>query len=110
MAGRTFERPLRAAINPGVRGIWLVRVLGAYVLLQFSWWAYLLASAGGARERWMVLGEGSVFAALLILGLMRLERNFRQERMRLARERNLLLGVTHELKTPSPACSSAWIH
>ena len=48
----------------------------------------------------MVLGEGSVFAALLVLGLWRLERNFRQERLRLARERNLLLGVTHELKTP----------
>ena len=100
MAGRRFERPLWSAVTPGVRGIWLVRVLGAYVLLQFSWWAYLLASTGGARERWMVLGEGSVFAALLVLGLMRLERNFRQERMRLARERNLLLGVTHELKTP----------
>ena len=77
-----------------------MRVLGAYVLLQFSWWAYLLASTVGARERWMVLGEGSVFAALLVLGVMRLERNFRQERLRLARERNLLLGVTHELKTP----------
>lgn len=48
----------------------------------------------------MVLGEGSVFAALLVLGLWLLERNFRQERLRLARERNLLLGVTHELKTP----------
>ena len=77
-----------------------MRILGAYVLLQFSWWAYLLASTGGARERWMVLGEGSVFAALLVLGLVRLERNFRKERLRLARERNLLLGVTHELKTP----------
>ena len=87
-------------VTPGTRGIWLVRVLGAYVLLQFSWWAYLLASTGGTRERWMVLGEGSVFAALLVLGLVRLEKNFRQERMRLARERNLLLGVTHELKTP----------
>ena len=77
-----------------------MRILGAYVLLQFSWWAYLLASTGGARERWMVLGEGSVFAALLVLGLVRLERNFRKERLRLARERNLLLGVTHELITP----------
>ena len=48
----------------------------------------------------MVLGEGSVFAALLVLGLHRLERNMRQERVRLARERNMLLGVTHELKTP----------
>jgi signal transduction histidine kinase len=48
----------------------------------------------------MVLGEGTVFAALLVLGLHRLERNMRRERVRLARERNMLLGVTHELKTP----------
>ena len=57
------------------------------------------AQAAPVNVGWS-LGEGSVFAALLVLGLMRLERNFRQERMRLARERNLLLGVTHELKTP----------
>ena len=37
---------------------------------------------------------------LLILGLVRLERSVRKERERIARERNLLLGVTHELKTP----------
>ena len=48
----------------------------------------------------MVLGEGSVFATLLILGLVRLEQSVRKERERIARERNLLLGVTHELKTP----------
>lgn len=77
-----------------------MRALGVYVLLQFSWWAYLLASSGGAREKWMVLGEGTVFASLLVLGLLRLERNIRRERVRLARERNMLLGVTHELKTP----------
>jgi two-component system phosphate regulon sensor histidine kinase PhoR len=77
-----------------------VRALGAYVLLQFSWWAYLLATSGGPREQWMVLGEGSVFAFLLILGLHRIVRSMRRERERLARERNMLLGVTHELKTP----------
>jgi two-component system, OmpR family, phosphate regulon sensor histidine kinase PhoR len=48
----------------------------------------------------MVLGEGTVFASLLVLGLLRLEHNIRRERVRLARERNMLLGVTHELKTP----------
>ena len=45
-------------------------------------------------------GRGSVFATLLLLGLVRLERNIRRERRRLSRERNMLLGVTHELKTP----------
>ena len=81
-------------------GIWLVRGLGAYVLLQFGWWAYLLSVSGGEGAKWMVLGEGTVFATLLILGLVRLERSVRKERERIARERNLLLGVTHELKTP----------
>ena len=48
----------------------------------------------------MVLGEGTVFATLLLVGLFRLERSLKRERDRLKRERNLLLGVTHELKTP----------
>ena len=48
----------------------------------------------------MVLGEGTVFASLLLIGLSRLERYIRMERVRLSRERNMLLGVTHELKTP----------
>lgn len=99
MAG-TARRNVSPEIKSSSGGIWLVRSLGAYVLLQFGWWAYLLASTGGPREQWMVLGEGTVFASLLILGLHRLERNMRRERARLARERNMLLGVTHELKTP----------
>lgn len=83
-----------------MNGLWLLRFLGAYVLLQFSWWAYLLVSIGGPEAKWMVLGEGTVFATLLLVGLFRLERSLKRERDRLKRERNLLLGVTHELKTP----------
>lgn len=83
-----------------MNGLWLLRFLGAYVLLQFSWWAYLLVSTGGPEAKWMVLGEGTVFATLLLVGLFRLERSLKRERDRLKRERNLLLGVTHELKTP----------
>ena len=41
-----------------------------------------------------------MFATLLVLGLMRLEKSVRNERRKISRERNLLLGVTHELKTP----------
>ena len=81
-------------------GLWLLRLLGAYVLLQFVWWAYLLLTTGDGNSGWMILGEGTVFATLLVLGLFRLERNLKKERDELIRERNLLLGVTHELKTP----------
>ena len=108
---RSGERPLASKVSAqGFRPLARAH-LGAYVLLQFSWWAYLLASTGrcpgavdGPRR-----GVG-VFAFLLVLGVMRLERNFKKRTcMRLARERNMLLGVTHELKTPLPACSWGWI-
>ena len=83
-----------------MNGLWLLRILGAYVHLQFSWWAYLLVNTGGPEAKWMVLGEGTVFATLLLVGLFRLERNLKRERDRLKRERPLRRGVTHELKTP----------
>ena len=100
MARERGRSQLAEAVKTWGGGIWLVRGLGAYVLLQFGWWAYLLSVSGGEGAKWMVLGEGTVFATLLILGLVRLERSVRKERERIARERNLLLGVTHELKTP----------
>lgn len=100
MARERGRSQLAATIRTWGGGIWLVRALGAYVLMQFGWWAYLLSVSGGEGAKWMVLGEGTVFATLLILGLVRLERSFRRERERMAHERNLLLGVTHELKTP----------
>ena len=55
--------------------------------------------SGGESAKWMVPGEGPVFATLLIL-IGAVEQSVRKERERIARERNLLLGVTHELKTP----------
>lgn len=82
---------------------WLLRGIGLYVLMQFSWWAYLLVSVGGPRSGWMVLGEGVVFAGLLVWGLMRLDRAMRLDRERLGRERSFLLAVTHDLKTPLSA-------
>lgn len=100
MARERGRSQLAEAVKTWGGGIWLVRGLGAYVLLQFGWWAYLLSVSGGEGAKWMVLGEGTVFATILILGLVRLERSVRKERERIARERNLLLGVTHELKTP----------
>ncbi len=80
-----------------------MRALGAYVMLQFVWWAYLLIQSRGETAVHMVLGEGAVFACILVFGLVRLEKGLRKERDRLERERHMLLGVTHELKTPLAA-------
>ncbi|MDA0729691.1 MAG: HAMP domain-containing sensor histidine kinase [Bacteroidetes bacterium] len=77
--------------------------MGAYVLLQFSWWAYLLMYAEGPRSHVMVLGEGVVFAGLLLWGVSRLDRGLQLDALRLKRERNFLLAVTHDLKTPLSA-------
>lgn len=72
-------------------------------MLQFVWWAYLLIQSGGETAVHMVLGEGAVFACILAFGLVRLEKGLRKERDRLERDRHMLFGVTHELKTPLAA-------
>lgn len=100
-------------------------VLAAYVLIQFLWWAYLLLSlntdyylmkeelylAWGvqpdispseelSRKQWMIAGEGAIFLLLLIVGIFISARYMKRD-MRLIRlQRNFLLSVTHELKTP----------
>ena len=96
-------RARRQKVNRLSSGLWLLRAVGAYVLLQFSWWAYLLTQTGGEKAWHMVLGEGSVFAFFLVFGLVRLERGIKKERARLERERHMFMGVTHELKTPLAA-------
>ncbi|MFT3884791.1 MAG: hypothetical protein QM724_04980 [Flavobacteriales bacterium] len=70
----------------------LFGLLAVYIVLQFSWWAYLLLkkdrtvlalkaqlraegitdlppTAGEGHAFWMVMGEGSVFLVLVLVGL-----------------------------------------
>lgn len=107
------------------------------MLLQFSWWAYLLvrtnnqvaelqaeilnheivtddaqltvASLMEAKEkldrdlqkRWlMILGEGAVFILLLSLVIARTRSGFKREALLAERQKNFLLSVTHELRSP----------
>jgi signal transduction histidine kinase len=97
--------------------VWLTAFLGAYILLQFSWWAWLLISlqdeavsiASGnapqlrARSTHMILGEGLVFLLILALGFRVIWKGLRRDQQRAEKERNFLLAVTHELKTPIAA-------
>lgn len=48
----------------------------------------------------MILGEGSVFLIILSLGIIFISRARRNEKSYKKREENLMLGMTHELKTP----------
>lgn len=84
-------------------------LLGVYVVLQFSWWGYHLIDLshelqknepGSQNRTWMVVGEGSVFLALLIFGLWRIRRSIKKELDLSQQQSNFLLSVTHELKTP----------
>lgn len=89
-----------------------VYLLGAYVIVQFIWWGYHLIDLTRsssmkdnliAKRVIMIIGEGSVFLVLLVLGLWKIQSSIRKE-MKLARQQhNFMLSVTHELKTPIAA-------
>jgi len=105
-----------------------------YVLLQFSWWSYLLINLNKElyyqkiefaqktfiakqefehyklqynnllKKRWsMVAGEGVVFLSLLIFGIYRTKRAFNQEFDLARQQKNFLLSITHEFKSPLAA-------
>jgi len=110
-------------IKRGRRARALFFILSTYVFLQLAWWANLLISSATslleaksvdsasseqilqAVNDWektilMVAGEGTIFALLFIFGINWMWRVIRADNYRLARERNFILAVTHELKTP----------
>jgi two-component system phosphate regulon sensor histidine kinase PhoR len=104
----------------------LFYILVVYIFMQFCWWAYLLADLNKevythkivysiqnqqpGREavmlkklhhRWfMIAGEGAVFLSLLILGAVKTHRAFKKEVALANSQKNFLLSVTHELKSP----------
>jgi len=76
--------------------------------MQFAWWAYHLISLSNlvyqdneaGKRVWMIVGEGSVFFVLLLVGVWQLQKSIRKE-IELSRDqKNFLLATTHELKTP----------
>ncbi len=77
-------------------------LLAAYILLQFFWWAYLLVVLDPAKWH-MIIGEGVVFLGLLIFGAYRLQKAISEEIALNQQQRNFLLSVTHELKSPLAA-------
>lgn len=101
-------------------------VLVAYIFIQFSWWGYhlielneqiyqlrsalaetqdqpegvmALAEALQGRKT-MVLGEGFVFLLLLIIGAFITRRAFHREVDLSNQQKNFLMSVSHELKSP----------
>ena len=53
------------------------------------------------HRRWiMIAGEGSVFVCLLLLGIYQIRKSFNKETALANQQKNFLLSVTHELKSP----------
>ena len=95
--------------------------MAAYLVFQLVWWgwqlyklqfAYLqhLKSEGATlpenalrNKIFMIIGEGGVFLLLLFLGIWWIKKNVWQDLTRAQKEKNFLLAVTHELKTPIAA-------
>lgn len=116
------------------RPIALFYILVLYVILQFSWWAYLLINLNDVaytnkiellekkhqdpivlalekkkaevalHKSWqMVIGEGSVFLILLLIGIYITNHAFRRESALNRQQHNFLLSITHEFKSPLAA-------
>jgi signal transduction histidine kinase len=107
------------------RTIWLFSGLVVYIVAQFAWWAVLLlrrgeevdhlqaelAALGGrpgwqdesGRRAWMILGEGGVFLLLLLVVVFLTYRAVLKDLRLASAQRNFLLAVTHELRTPIAA-------
>ena len=83
-------------------------MLSVYVALQLIWWGYhiiqlsqqLEPSGSVTRRVWMIIGEGSVFLLILGFGLFKIRQLQKRELASQEKEKNFMLAVTHELKTP----------
>lgn len=52
------------------------------------------------RQEWMILGEALVFIISLVIGVWLINRGYNKEIMLANQQRNFLLSITHELKSP----------
>jgi signal transduction histidine kinase len=55
------------------------------------------------KKQLMIFGEGAVFIALLTLGIIQTRKSFKRETEATRLQKNFLLSVTHELKSPIAA-------
>jgi two-component system phosphate regulon sensor histidine kinase PhoR len=56
-----------------------------------------------SNRRWMVIGEGGVFLALLVWGTIMMVIAYRKEILLAKQQKNFLLSITHEFKSPLAA-------
>lgn len=100
-----------------------------YMLLALIWWTVLLSKNNNTiyskniqllqlvnnkyseieiereylRNKYMILGEGMVFGISLILGMWFIQKAYNKELQNTENQKNFLLSITHELKSPIAA-------
>lgn len=70
-----------------------------YALAELTWWGYMLVHLQPERSA-MIMGEGSTFILVFLVGAISLHKSIKKERRLQDQKRNFLLSVTHELKSP----------
>lgn len=70
-----------------------------YAFSQLIWWGYLLIHIQPAKKG-MIMGEGAIFLLLFFVGAFQLHKSLKKERKLHNQQKNFLLSVTHELKSP----------
>lgn len=53
-----------------------------------------------SRQKWMIFGESSVLLLLMVFGIWRIAKSRQKELALAQQQRNFLLSITHELKSP----------
>lgn len=70
-----------------------------YILAELVWWGSLLVAAQPEKTA-MILSEGAVFLLIFVVSAYYLQKTIKKERKLHEQQRNFLLSVTHELKSP----------
>lgn len=81
------------------KSIFIFYFLILYALAELVWWGFLLIKVQPQKKS-MIVGEGMVFILLFLVGAYYLHRALRKEDKLQDRQKNFLLSVTHELKSP----------
>lgn len=106
----------------------LFYLLSVYILTIFLWWWVLLFTINDKyynseknshsikgetipkvlldehrRQQLMIIGEGSTFIFLLLIGIFFIRKNLKKELAIAQQQQNFMLSITHELKSPIAA-------
>ncbi|TXC75621.1 sensor histidine kinase [Luteibaculum oceani] len=103
------------------KSFYLFGLLFIYVLAQFIWWATLLyrqsveiallknpsnLDKAISDSQFMIFGEGAVFLIILLVIIIYAFRSLNAELNLALRQKNFLLSISHELKTPIASIKS----